>query len=74
MAMINKHGTFSLVELHNQVSSATFDTTYIPILHNCNIFPDQQQTRYTRRHKWEQEDKKKKGQAQVMGSNDPSQL
>jgi hypothetical protein len=30
MAMINKHGTFALVELQNQVSSATFDTTYIP--------------------------------------------
>lgn len=74
MAMINKHGTFALVELHNQVSSATFDTTYIPILHNCNVFPDQQRNRYTHRHKREQEDKKKKGQAQVMGSNDPSQL
>lgn len=74
MAMINKHGTFALVELHNQVSSATFDTTYIPILHNCNIFPAQQRNRYTHRHKREQEDKKKKGQAQVMGSNDPSQL
>jgi hypothetical protein len=59
MAMINKHGTFALVELHNQVSSATFDTTYIPILHNCNVFPDQQRNRYTHRHKREQEDKKK---------------
>jgi len=30
MAMINKHGTFALVELHNQVSSATFDTLTFP--------------------------------------------
>jgi hypothetical protein len=73
MAMINKHGTLALVELHNQVSSVTFDTTYIPILHNCNVFPDQQRNGYTHRHKREQ-DKKKKDQAQVMGSNDPYQL